>query len=423
MKRPRFRTRLFLILSLFAVVPSVVLMMLWWGTINRALPLLSADAAWDRAATSAERFIAAAQSAPLTGEQRQALAAHEDELRRSLVQAKRFRRIVEGAVRAAAVLALAGIAIIAFIASRVAGHLSRQLSRPLLELVKWTELLARGERLPDGELHRGAPEFEVLRQRMRRTARELELGRARALEAERLSAFRETARQVAHELKNPLTPIRFAVSRLRRDAPPELHETVEVLGIESERLERMARSFAQFGRLPEGPSAEVDLGELARYTAKATVPAHLSLTVDVEEGLPMVRGHYDALARAMSNVLINAVDACREGGAISVRVSRSTHDGLDGIEVAVRDTGCGISPEQMGRIWEPYVTHKPGGTGLGLAIARQTVVAHNGSVDAVSAVGKGTEIRFLLPIAGGAESATIGMSTSASTGEFNARSG
>ena len=86
------------------------------------------------------------------------------------------------------------------------------------------------------------------------------------------AALRESARQVAHELKNPLTPIRFAVERLRRDAPPELAETVEVLAIESQRLEAMARSFAQFGRLPEGPRAEVDVGELVRYTARATIP-------------------------------------------------------------------------------------------------------------------------------------------------------
>ena len=420
MKRPRFRTRLFIILSLFAVVPSVVLTLIWGGTINTALPLVSAGAAWDRVAATGERALAAAQNAPLTPEQRMALAAHEEELRRSLVQAQRFRRIAEGTVRAVAVLALAGLAVVAFIASRVAGHLSRQLSRPLDELVKWTELLARGEPLPEAQTERGAPEFEVLRQRMRRTARELELGRARALEAERLSAFRETARRVAHELKNPLTPIRFAVSRLRRDAPPELHETVEVLGIESERLERMARSFSQFGGLPEGPPAEVDLGELARYTARATVPSHLTLTLDVEDGLPMVHGHYDALARAMSNVLINAVEACRAGGSIAVRVARTTENGREGIEVAVRDTGCGISPEQLGRIWEPYVTHKPGGTGLGLAIARQTVVAHRGAVGASSTVGEGTEIRFILPIMNDTKPS---MTTGASTGAVHAHTG
>ena len=93
----------------------------------------------------------------------------------------------------------------------------------------------------------------MLRDGMRQMATDVEAGRARAVEAERLAAFRESARQVAHELKNPLTPIRFAVDRLKRGVPPELADTVEVLSTESARLEAMARSFAQFGRLPEGP--------------------------------------------------------------------------------------------------------------------------------------------------------------------------
>ncbi len=80
----------------------------------------------------------------------------------------------------------------------------------------------------------------------------LDLGRQRALEAERLRAFRESARQVAHEIKNPLTPIRFAIERLRRGTGPELADAVDVLATETERLERTARSFAQFGRLPGG---------------------------------------------------------------------------------------------------------------------------------------------------------------------------
>jgi signal transduction histidine kinase len=230
---------------------------------------------------------------------------------------------------------------------------------------------------------------------MRDMSRELERGRKRAIEAERAEAFRETARQVAHELKNPLTPIRFAVERLRREAPPELAESVEVLAIESRRLEEMAKSFAQFGRLPEGPWALVDVAELARYTARATVPGEVKLTVEVEDGLPMIQGHHDALARALSNVLINAVEACQRGGGITVRVARSGENG-SGVVVSVRDTGCGMPPDRLARIWEPYVTYKQGGTGLGLAIARQTIDAHGGQVEAESAPGAGTEIRFHL---------------------------
>jgi signal transduction histidine kinase len=102
----------------------------------------------------------------------------------------------------------------------------------------------------------------------------------------------------------------------------------------------------------------------------------------------------------LSNVLINAVEACKEGGEVGVRVNRGRHDGQDAVEITVRDTGCGISAAQLTRIWEPYVTSKAGGTGLGLAIARQTVLAHGGAVDAVSAEGRGTEIRFVLPVNG-----------------------
>jgi len=206
---------------------------------------------------------------------------------------------------------------------------------------------------------------------------------------------------VAHELKNPLTPIRFAVERLKRDAPEGLREPVEVLEVESARLEQMARSFSQFGRLPEGPPADVDMAELARYTARSMVAERVPLRLEVADALPMVRGHHDALARALSNVLINAVDACREGGEVDVRVLKTRMDGRDAVEVAVRDTGCGIPAAQLARIWEPYVTSKVGGTGLGLAIARQTVLAHGGAVDAASAEGQGTEIRFVIPVDGG----------------------
>ena len=398
MKQPRFRTRLFLILSLFAVLPSLVLTLAWGGMIRRVLPLVSGSAAWDSVAATGERAIAAARSAPQSGAARRALDAHEQELGTSLEQARRFRFLASRAVPVLITIALVGFAILTLLASRVAGHLSRQLSRPLDELIGWTELIAKGQPLPEGPPRRGAPEFQMLRRRMRKMARELDVGRARALEAERLRAFRETARQVAHELKNPLTPIRFAVERLRRDAPPALAETVEVLAIESRRLENMAKSFAQFGRLPDGPASDVDVGEMVRQTARTTVPHHVKLDVRIDEGVPMVRGQHDALARAWSNVLLNAVDACQNGGEVTVHVGTARANGQDAVVISVRDTGCGIAADQLERIWEPYVTHKAGGTGLGLAIARQTIVAHAGTVDAVSAVGEGTEIRFVLPV-------------------------
>jgi signal transduction histidine kinase len=241
---------------------------------------------------------------------------------------------------------------------------------------------------------------------------ELSDGRARALEAERLRAFRESARQFAHELKNPLTPMAFAVARLERETAPQLADVVEVLRTETHRLDQMARSFAQFGRLPEGAPSDVDVGELVRYTARAVVPPSISVELEVPAAPSMIRGHHDALQRALSNVLLNAVDAveaCRdvrpENGRRDVRVIRiavtpAQLNGSEAVSIAVRDSGCGIDPERIENIWEPYVTSKPGGTGLGLAIARQTVLAHSGSVAAESVPGVGTEVRLVLPRSG-----------------------
>lgn len=400
-KRVGFRGRLFLILLGFAVIPSILISLAWSATGSFVLPLAGATAAWDSIAITGEQAIAAARSAGLNDAQRRALDLHDKTLRQSVLQSRRAAFLFREAAKQLAIASLVVVLIIGVIASRVAGHLSRNLSRPLQELVGWTERIGRGEPLPTTPPRRGAPEFEVLRRRMRVMASELELGRARALEAERSAALRESARQVAHELKNPLTPIRFAVERLQRDAPPELAETVEVLTVESQRLEAMARSFAQFGRLPEGPRADVDLGEMVRYTARATIPPDVAVHVEIDDDVPMIKGHHDALARALSNVMLNAVDACKSGGGqVGVRVRALNGGDTSAVELTVSDNGCGIPPEQLARIWDPYVTSKPGGTGLGLAIARQTVLAHDGSVFAESDIGTGTQIRFVLPVNG-----------------------
>lgn len=395
MRTPRFRTRLFLILALFTFVPAVVLTLAWSGVTARILPRLSSVGAWEQVADNGEAAIAAARSAPGSERTEFLLKQHEEELGEARVQARRLNFLLN---RTSVLLFVTGIVlmvVLSFIASRVAGHLSRQLSRPLDELVGWTDRIARGERLPlptDSEL-KGAPEFGTLRDRMRAMAADLEAGRRSAIEAERLAAFRESARQVAHELKNPLTPIRFAVATLKQKVGPELRETIEVLDAESARLEAMAKNFAQFGKLPEGPTADVDLADLARETSRSTLPRSVTQEVKTEGGPFLVRGQHDALQRALANVLLNAVDATQARGTVSVRVT-----GRNGtVTIAVRDDGIGIPAEQLDRIWEPYVTSKTGGTGLGLAIVKQTIVSHGGRVDAASTPGEGTEIRLHIP--------------------------
>ena len=402
MKQLRYRTRLIVILSLFAIVPAALLTILWSGTASRAISLVSGRGAWESVATSGQEAIAAVRSARLTGEQRRAVDAHERELNLSLEQARRFSFIANRSMRVVIIVGLFALAVFGFIATRVAGHLSRQLSRPFDQIVQWTSLIEKGEPLPprNALIARGAPEFATLRDRMRDMAEAIDAGRKRAAEAERLKAYRESARRVAHELKNPLTPIRFAIDRLRLDATPDQRELIEVLSIESKRLERIARAFAEFGRLPEGPSSEIDVAELVRHAA-SSVPPGIGVQVNAPDDLPHVLGFHDALAAALSNVILNAVDAVGDSGNITIDASRSRLGSGDAVTIEVTDDGPGIPAEKLDTIWHPYVTHKPGGTGLGLAIARQAVLAHDGSVEASSAPGQGMQIRFILPAMAG----------------------
>jgi signal transduction histidine kinase len=398
-KQVGFRARLFLILLGFALIPTIVLAAGWELTVVRALPLLGTTPAMEQIASTGHSALAAAREAPLTPAQRELLDRHQRALDEGLLRGRQMEFLMTRRAPAVAALAALGAALLfGVVASRVAGHLSRNLSRPLSELVGWTETIGRGEPLPEGPPRKGAPEFVVLRNRMREMASELRLGRTRALEAERATALRESARQVAHELKNPLTPIRFAIARLRREAPETLVETIDVLETETRRLEEMARNFALFGRLPEGPRAPVDVGELVRAATRSVVPAETPVVVTVADDVPMVPGHVDALGRALTNVLLNAVEASAPGSPVEVAARCAARNGRRMVEVSVRDRGVGIPQERLPRIWEPYFTHKPGGTGLGLAIVRQTLLAHDGAVSAESTTGAGTTIRLFLPV-------------------------
>ena len=398
MKQVGFRARLFLILLGFALIPTIVLSAAWELTVVRALPLLGTIPAMEKIAETGAQALKTGRSTPLDAAQRRTLDEHQRTLEDGVLHARQLEYLMtQKAPFVAGGVALLACLLFTLVASRVADHLSRSLSRPLSELVGWTATIERGDPLPDGPPRKGAPEFVVLRNRMREMATELRLGRVRALEAERATALRESARQVAHELKNPLTPIRFAIARLRREAPDSLSETIDVLEAESRRLEEMARSFAQFGRLPDGPRAPVDLGELARSVARSAVPPERSLVVDVADDVPMVPGHVDALGRALTNVLLNAVEASSSDSSIELSVQRTTRNGRPMVEVTVHDSGVGIPASRLEKIWEPYVTHKAGGTGLGLAIVRQTLLAHDGAVEVESAPNQGTTMRLLLP--------------------------
>jgi signal transduction histidine kinase len=416
-----FRHRIFVWLVVIATVPAGIAI---------SVSLLSPDlvapvggvAAWERAGDSWRAALKRLDVRTLPPATRRAIQQHNDELATSLRrarQAQSFRYSIAGALGglAAALAVLVGGG-----AVRLAAHLSRQLSRPIDELVAWTGLLARGAPLPQTTRTRGAPEFQILRDAFHRMAGEMETARAREVEAAQLRTFRDIARQVAHELKNPLTPLRFAVARLRRGSAAEQADLLEILDGESLRIEQMARDFSALGRLPEGPPSPVDLGELLAGLAKSTAPAESPARIECEREVPLVLGHYEPLRRAFQNLLLNAVEAQGHGGTgvpayrrtdvppgeepgaaeagpvIVVTLASASLEGRPAVRVEITDRGPGIAPDAVGRVFEPYFTTKRHGTGLGLAIVRQTILDHGGTITARNAPGGGAVFTVTLPV-------------------------
>jgi signal transduction histidine kinase len=214
----------------------------------------------------------------------------------------------------------------------------------------------------------------------------LERARAQEIESERLRAFRETARRVAHEMRNPLTPIRLAVAHLSQVTGAEHREAIEVLKAESERLEQLAREFTAFGRLPEGPAAPVDFTELLAELARTSLPSTMKARLDLDPATPVLLGHYDPLRRAFSNLLRNAAEACEERGELEIAAAPENGGG---IRIEIRDHGPGVPASMADRIFDPYWTGKPDGTGLGLALVKQTIEMHGGTISLAETPGGG----------------------------------
>jgi signal transduction histidine kinase len=383
--RLAFRQRILLILICLGAVPTAAAIFGWALTVRSATPAVGALRAMEDVGASGRTLLQTLDSTRLTPAERTALAEHAAKLNSALVRFQRvdtFGRYYYAGL--GLVVLLLGAAFL-YASVRVGGHLSRQLSRPIEELIGWTGHIQRMEPLPTDQPRRGAPEFEALRLALRDMAAAIEQGRAREIEAERLRAFRETARRVAHEMRNPLTPIRLAVAQLGRSAAPAQQEAIEVLVAESGRLEQLAREFTEFGRLPEGPAATIDLLELLADLAHTSVPPTMQVQLALDPALPPLLGHYDPLRRAFGNILRNAVEACDARGEIEL--AARAEDG--GVRVEIRDHGPGVPPELAARLFDPYVTAKSGGTGLGLALARQTIEMHRGTITAEETPGGG----------------------------------
>ena len=374
--RLSFHRRILLILICLGAVPTAVAILGWGITIRSATPAAGPRQALEEVGATGRALLRTLDSTDLAPEEKAALSAHAGTLNTAIGQFQRAetygRYYYAGLGLAVFVLGAAAL----YASVRLGGHLSRQLSRPIEELIGWTGHISRMEPLPPDSPPRGAPEFAALRRALREMATAMEHGRAQEIEAERLRAFRETARRVAHEMRNPLTPIRLAVAQLARSPTPATREAIEVLTAESGRLEQLAREFTEFGRLPEGPAAPVDLVELLEELVRTSIPPTMTARLALDPSTPVLRGHYDPLRRAFSNILRNAVEACGAEGELEI----SAGPERGGARVTIRDHGPGIPPELEGRIFDPYCTGKEGGTGLGLALARQTVELHQGTI-------------------------------------------
>ena len=224
------------------------------------------------------------------------------------------------------------------------------------------------------------------------------------LRSERILAWGEMARQVAHEVKNPLTPIKLSVQHLRRawddqrvDFGEILNRNADAMLGEIDRLAAIASGFSRFGApgVSAGPLEAVDLGRVTRdtMTLYGSGEGPVRFELFVEEGTPAVRAREAEVKEVLVNLLENSRAAIPGEGRVAVEVGM---DGDDAVVMKVRDDGTGIAADLLGRIFEPHFSTRSAGTGLGLAIVRRIVESWEGSVSVSSQEGEGTvaEVRF-----------------------------
>src|SRR4051812_24249724 len=390
--RLSFHQRILLILICLGAVPTALAMLGWGLTLRSTTQAPGPRDAIEGVAQSGRVLLRSIDSTRLQPDERHALSDHASKLNTAIGQFQRadtFNRYYYAGL-GILILLLGGAFLYASV--RFGGHLSRQLSRPIEELIGWTGNIRRMEPLPADQPRRGAPEFAALRTALREMALALEHARSQEIEAERLRAFRETARRVAHEMRNPLTPMRLAVAQLARGTG-EHREAIEVLAAETGRLEQLAREFTEFGRLPEGPAAPVDFNELLAELARTSLPSTMTTRLDLDPATPDLLGHYDPLRRAFSNILRNAAEACEERGELEITTGP---DGEGGLSIQIRDHGPGVPADMADRVFDPYYTGKAGGTGLGLALVKQTIEMHGGTISLSNTAGGGATFQVRL---------------------------
>ncbi|MSS73934.1 MAG: HAMP domain-containing protein [Candidatus Latescibacteria bacterium] len=316
----------------------------------------------------------------------------------------------EQAIRKAHLYAFLAVAFgVLLLAALVGVWIAFGITTPLRDLIRGTEELARdnlSHRIPR---HRD-DEIGLLIDSFNRMAADLQENRRQRVEVEKVAAWREIARRLAHEIKNPLTPIQLTVQQMRDKYTGEdkvyrklLDDCADIVTDEVESLKNLVRAFADFARLPDLKVAPTDVNALVDEVSRLYADA--PLTLNLAEDLPLALVDEAQMRRVLINLIENAEDALGEGGRITITTRNGeTEKRRNGdspiprfpdspapgwVEVEVADTGQGISPAHLSRIFEAYFSTKRTGMGLGLAIVKNIIEQHGGQIAVESRVREG----------------------------------
>jgi signal transduction histidine kinase len=282
--------------------------------------------------------------------------------------------------------------------------MAERIADPVRRLTRATQRIARG----DFDAHiavRSADELRRLVDAFNSMAAELKAQRTQLERTHRLEAWAEMARQVAHEIKNPLTPIQLSAEHLQRvhadrgePMGPILESCVSSILTQVRLLRQISAEFSSFASAPTARPAPVDVPELV---AEVVDPYRTGLTGRIEiqnqVSAPLPRAFVDRtlVARALANIVENSLHAMPGTGSLTLTASADD----DAVIIRVRDTGVGMDEEALDRVFEPYFSTKTTGTGLGLPIARRNIEVNGGTIEVESARGRGTTVVMRLPVA------------------------
>jgi signal transduction histidine kinase len=282
--------------------------------------------------------------------------------------------------------------------------IAARVSRPVEELARAAEEVASGSwdvRVPV----RGRDEVSVLARSFNHMTEQLASQRERLVQSERVAAWRELARRLAHELKNPLFPLQLTVENLARsrqlpaaEFDEVFNESTQTLGMEIGNLKKIIGRFSDFSKMPKPELERIDARDVvdrvrALYAAGSEDGPKIEVVTQVENAALALMVDPELLHRALSNLVLNAKDAMPEGG----RVMISARNRENNVEIRVADTGQGLTPEECERLFTPYYTTKQHGTGLGLAIVQSVIADHAGTIAVESSQGQGATFVITLP--------------------------